>query len=113
MAWIVAVGPCTRILPVSTQWLGATVADYRQISKIESALSFSSNDDPDGSAGAPENEIEVTPEMIEAGVSAVQEITGEIIPLVGGESREIAVAVYRAMVSLAPSEHRKSSSRTE
>jgi hypothetical protein len=65
------------------------------------------------SAGAPEKEIEITPEMIEAGEAAVQEMAGDIIPLIGGESCEIAAAVYRAMVSLAPPRPHKSSVYTE
>jgi hypothetical protein len=51
------------------------------------------------SAGAPAKEIEITPAMIEAGEAAVQEVAGDIIPSIGGESRAIATAVYLAMAA--------------
>jgi hypothetical protein len=51
------------------------------------------------SSGAPE--IEVTSDMIEAGVEAVLTLAGDIIPAIGGESRDLAMAVYLAMAARA------------
>ncbi len=43
--------------------------------------------------------------MIEAGAEAVHSIVGELIPSVGGEAPEIAMAVYLAMRTLAMKAH--------
>lgn len=43
------------------------------------------------------DEIEITPEMIEAGAAAILETAGDIIPAVGGEAPDLARAVYLAM----------------
>lgn len=51
-------------------------------------------------AGAPEHEIEVTPEMIEAGREVVLEIMGRVIPRVGGEASDLAMGVYLAMTNV-------------
>ena len=53
-----------------------------------------SNDSP-RQAGAEIAEVQVTPEMIEAGVSALQDLEGE------ASKAYLAEAVYRAMAGLA------------
>jgi hypothetical protein len=51
----------------------------------------------DSSAGAPANEIEITPEMIEAGLEALYRFPIE--DPFESEMRKAVAAVYRAMVS--------------
>jgi hypothetical protein len=43
------------------------------------------------------SEIEVTPEMIEAGRDVVIRHVGDLIPAIGGEARDLALDVYLAM----------------
>lgn len=53
------------------------------------------------------SEIEVTPEMIEAGKEAVLSSIGDLVPSVGGEARDLALAVYLAMERSRSGEHRR------
>jgi hypothetical protein len=55
-------------------------------------------EDDSRSAGAPEQEIEVTPEMIEAGLATLYEF--DITEPFESEMREAVAAVYRAMCSI-------------
>lgn len=52
-------------------------------------------------AGAPDAEIEITPEMIEAGMDAYRPFWGEIRDLDPGAGERMVMEVFRAMVSAA------------
>lgn len=53
--------------------------------------------DKSASAGAPEDEIEITPEMITAGAEVIYRCFDGTIPYGSSYGERVAVLVYRAM----------------